>query len=315
MADASVIVPARNAAATLPRTLEALAAQDFPGTYEVLRRGRRFHRRHGRHRARPRRARSPCSPSRRPAAPARARNLGVARLDRRGAGLLRRRRVPHPGLAARGRGRAGDRRPGPGPRAARPGHAAAAPFDRTLWITYEVGLWETANLFVTRETFDGVGGFEDWLFPGKGRRHGARTCGSAGAPCAPARAPRSPRTPWPTTRCSSGARATTWPSGGGCATSRPWRPRRPSCADHFFFAAAVPVAPQRRLRPRAGRPGRRPPAALAGPAAGAGALRVDEPPPAPRGARRGRGRRGGAGGDAARQRRLPLAAPVSRCGS
>src|SRR5919198_5805523 len=36
MVAASVIVPARNAAATIGRTLEALAAQDFPQEYEVI---------------------------------------------------------------------------------------------------------------------------------------------------------------------------------------------------------------------------------------------------------------------------------------
>src|SRR6059036_2566299 len=36
MVAASVIVPARNAAATIGRTLAALAAQDFPDDYEVI---------------------------------------------------------------------------------------------------------------------------------------------------------------------------------------------------------------------------------------------------------------------------------------
>ena len=39
------------------------------------------------------------------------------------------------------------------------------PFDRSLWVTRLVGLWETANLFVSREVFDRAGGFEDWLAP------------------------------------------------------------------------------------------------------------------------------------------------------
>src|SRR5437588_2873340 len=34
--DASVIVPVRNSQDTLPRTLEALAAQDIDGDYEVI---------------------------------------------------------------------------------------------------------------------------------------------------------------------------------------------------------------------------------------------------------------------------------------
>jgi len=43
------------------------------------------------------------------------------------------------------------------------------PYDRSLWIESEVGLWETANLFVSREFFDGAGGFEDWLRLAGGR--------------------------------------------------------------------------------------------------------------------------------------------------
>jgi hypothetical protein len=45
---------------------------------------------------------------------------------------------------------------------------ALGPFDRTIWITSAVGLWETANLFVTRAAFDRAGGFQEWLTP----RHG-----------------------------------------------------------------------------------------------------------------------------------------------
>jgi glycosyltransferase involved in cell wall biosynthesis len=37
------------------------------------------------------------------------------------------------------------------------------PFDRTLAVGYEYGLYETANLFVDRAWFDKVGGFADWV--------------------------------------------------------------------------------------------------------------------------------------------------------
>ncbi|HEX3691405.1 MAG TPA: glycosyltransferase family A protein [Solirubrobacteraceae bacterium] len=43
------------------------------------------------------------------------------------------------------------------------------PFDKTLWINGAVGLWETANLFVTRPTFQAAGGFEQWLAPRRGK--------------------------------------------------------------------------------------------------------------------------------------------------
>jgi len=37
------------------------------------------------------------------------------------------------------------------------------PFDHTIWVLCESPLYESANLFVRRELFDRVGGFEDWL--------------------------------------------------------------------------------------------------------------------------------------------------------
>jgi glycosyltransferase involved in cell wall biosynthesis len=41
--------------------------------------------------------------------------------------------------------------------------ATLGPFDRTLWVDSERGFYETANLFVRRELFERVGGFEEWL--------------------------------------------------------------------------------------------------------------------------------------------------------
>jgi glycosyltransferase involved in cell wall biosynthesis len=62
------------------------------------------------------------------------------------------------------------------------------PFDRTLFVTGVSGLFESANLFMTRDLFARVGGFESWLRPRRGvelaedvllgwraRRIGART--------------------------------------------------------------------------------------------------------------------------------------------
>jgi glycosyltransferase involved in cell wall biosynthesis len=46
---------------------------------------------------------------------------------------------------------------------------ALGPFDRTIWVLHAAGLWETANLFVRRELFERVGGFEQWLQPTSGK--------------------------------------------------------------------------------------------------------------------------------------------------
>ena len=37
------------------------------------------------------------------------------------------------------------------------------PYDRSLWVTCETGLYETANMFVRRNWFERVEGFQDWL--------------------------------------------------------------------------------------------------------------------------------------------------------
>jgi GT2 family glycosyltransferase len=72
--------------------------------------------------------------------------------------------------------------------------ATQGPFDRTVWVVEETGLYECASLFCDRELFDRVGGFEDWLgarlgkplaedawFGWRARRAGARTAFSEAA--------------------------------------------------------------------------------------------------------------------------------------
>ncbi|HZU61099.1 MAG TPA: glycosyltransferase family A protein, partial [Solirubrobacteraceae bacterium] len=46
--------------------------------------------------------------------------------------------------------------------------ATLGPFDRTLWVPRFTGLFETANLFVSREMFERVGGFQHWMGEGAG---------------------------------------------------------------------------------------------------------------------------------------------------
>jgi hypothetical protein len=46
--------------------------------------------------------------------------------------------------------------------AAEPG-VAIGPFDRTLWVPEDNGIYQTANLLVGRAWFDEIGGFEAWI--------------------------------------------------------------------------------------------------------------------------------------------------------
>jgi glycosyltransferase involved in cell wall biosynthesis len=165
----SVIIPAHNAAGTLSRTLEALAAQEGApefevvvvddgsndGTAELAERAAvvgRVVRQAG-------------------AGPARARNAGAAAATGRvlaftdadcyptrrwlaeivsaldGAELVQGAVLPEPGVEI-------------------------GPFDRTIWVTRPHGLFETANLTVRRELFDRLGGFESWLVPRDGKELG-----------------------------------------------------------------------------------------------------------------------------------------------
>jgi glycosyltransferase involved in cell wall biosynthesis len=165
--EASVIVPARDAETTLPRTLEALATQDLgDGRHEVIVVD------DGSSDRTVELARAAPGPVRvllqSAQGPAQARNLGVAESTGRtlvfcdadvfptpgwlraglsaleGADLVQGRVLPDPSIEL-------------------------GPFDRTLWVTSSVGLWETANLFVRRETFERVGGFEEWIRPEIGK--------------------------------------------------------------------------------------------------------------------------------------------------
>ena len=130
----------------------------------------------------------------------------------------------------------GSVRPDPG--------VVAGPFDRSVWVDCESGLYETANLFARRETIELVGGFEP-LFPGevehvigedvwfgwRARRAGAARLSATKHGC--------------TMRSFSARRSRRSPSGGGCATSPRSQSGCPNCAHirslpAFFSAGAAP---------------------------------------------------------------------------
>jgi glycosyltransferase involved in cell wall biosynthesis len=160
----SVIVPARDAAATIGRTLAALSAQDLDGPFEVVviddgstdetvRIARAAA--GGRVRVLQEPRRGAADARNRGAATARAPVLAFTDADCfPSADWLR------AGLAALEsadlvQGRV---KPPPG--------EPLGPFDRTVWVDAERGFYETANLFVTRSLFERVGGLEDWLETG-----------------------------------------------------------------------------------------------------------------------------------------------------
>jgi glycosyltransferase involved in cell wall biosynthesis len=185
----SVIVPARNAAATLGRTLDCLARQDIEAEIEVI----------------------VVDDGSGDA------TASIARAHPVGATVIENDLPPGPG-SARNRGARVARAPwlaftdadcyptgtwlsrgleavdsldlvqgavGPDP------EVPLGPFDRTVVVTAERGLYETANLLVRRDLFERIGGFEDWiledgvppertigedvLFGWTARRAGART--------------------------------------------------------------------------------------------------------------------------------------------
>ena len=163
MSEISVIVPARDAAATLPATLAALSAQDVDAAFEVIVVD------DGSHDETAALARAaPLGPTVLTgpgAGPGPARNAGVAASSGEILAFTDADCVPEPGwLRAGVEALAGaDLVQG----AVRPDPAAVRmPFDRTVSVDGAAALYETANLFCRRALFDRIGGFEDWLGTG-----------------------------------------------------------------------------------------------------------------------------------------------------
>jgi cellulose synthase/poly-beta-1,6-N-acetylglucosamine synthase-like glycosyltransferase len=192
MLRASVIVPARDAQDTLPRTLEALALQELDGGFEVIVvdngsvdetaavaagsavAGRVIRRPRG-------------------GGAGSARNAGAAASRGEVLAFIDADCWPVTGWLSRGVAAIGDLDLAQG-RVLPDPNAHRDPFDRTVDVGGAHGLFETANLFVTRELFEQLGGFtaglengrrgkgrdgspfgEDVIFGWRARRAGART--------------------------------------------------------------------------------------------------------------------------------------------
>ena len=189
---ATVIVPARDARRTLPRTLTALAGQVIDNQFEVIvvDNGSRDDTAALAERSEVvsrviRRARGD--------GPGAARNAGAAASSGEVLAFLDADCWPAPGWLASGIAAVGDDDLVQGKVLPDP-DAGLGPFDRTLSVVDVRGLFESANLFVGRELFERIGGFpsgleasdrglggdgapfgEDVIFGWRARRAGART--------------------------------------------------------------------------------------------------------------------------------------------
>ena len=170
MPGVSVVIPARDAASTIARTVAALAAQELDADWEAIlvddgssdrtvATAREAAARGGLN------LRVELSEQQGPAA---ARNAGAASSTGAAIAFLDADCFPAPGwLRAGVRALEGaDLVQGfvtPDPAAVR------GPFDRTLHVESPSPLFESANLFVARGLFESVGGFEEWLPPEVGK--------------------------------------------------------------------------------------------------------------------------------------------------
>ena len=165
MTAVSVVIAGRDAEATIGRTLAALRAQDFAGGWEalVVDDGSTDATAAIVERAAAGDPRIRVVEGAREGA-AQARNRGAAEAQGQALAFTDADCFPAPAWLSAGVDALADAQLVQG--AVRPEpDAPAGPFDRTLWVSAEIGLYETANLFVDRAAFERAGGFEDWLRP------------------------------------------------------------------------------------------------------------------------------------------------------
>jgi glycosyltransferase involved in cell wall biosynthesis len=163
-----VIIPARDAAPTLKRTLESIVAQELAEPFEVIvvDDGSRDETAALVSRFAPAVSLIRCDRSQGPGS---ARNRGVRSARAPVLAFTDADCFPTRQWLANGVARLADvelvqGRIEPDPEVAR------TPFDRTLLVGSDGGFYQTANLFVRKATFDAVGGFRDWALERPGRR-------------------------------------------------------------------------------------------------------------------------------------------------
>jgi glycosyltransferase involved in cell wall biosynthesis len=168
----SVIIPARDAAPTLRRTLNSLQAQTVAGRSEVIvvDDGSQDETAEIAHRHAPLVSVIGLDEAGGPGA---ARNRGVEAARAPVLAFTDADCFPAPdwlerGLAALERAALVQGRVEPDPAVPR------TAFDRSLMVRRDRGFYQTANLFVRRELFDTVGGFRDWALERAGRRRWSR---------------------------------------------------------------------------------------------------------------------------------------------
>ena len=165
----SVVVPAHDAEATIGDTLEGLAAQELDdvgdGSLEVIvvddgssDRTAEIAEASGAHVVRGTRQ-----------GPAAARAAGVAESTAPLLAFVDADCVPEPGWAASGIAALASADLVQGRVVPDPG-ARLGPFDRTLWVSEDAGLYQTANLLISRHAYERAGGFESWVDPSSDSR-------------------------------------------------------------------------------------------------------------------------------------------------
>ena len=168
--DVSVVIPARNAAGTLPRTLDALARQSLAAErFEVIVAD------DGSTDTTRAIAKQAATVDRvvviadAPRGPGAARNAGAVVARAPVLAFTDADCFPESTWLERGLAAIEDRDLVQG--AVTP-ERPPGPFDRTVWVTGPHGLFETANLLVRRDVFTALGGFPTGLTPGGGKELG-----------------------------------------------------------------------------------------------------------------------------------------------